>query len=119
MTSFEARFEADEHGDPTWTIIPLEDSRKEEVRELAAEGKSVRAIAKELGISKSAVGRILAGNPPSVPASHPPKRWDSGTLKRKSGTLRGTAVGQQRPNLYAVTKNGESTWDSERDSDET
>jgi DNA-directed RNA polymerase specialized sigma24 family protein len=42
-----------------WTISDLEDARRTEILELKEDGLSVRAIARELGISKSAVQRAL------------------------------------------------------------
>jgi AAA domain len=112
--SFEARLEVDALGDPTWTVVPLEESRDAEVRELAGMGKSVRQIAMELKIGKSTVQRILA-KCPTVPV---PKRRDSGTPRGKGGTGRGTPAGQVRANPYLATKNGEAVRDTEWDSDE-
>ena len=46
-------------GKALWVTRSLEDARSAEILELHAEGKSVRAIAQELGMSKSAVQRAL------------------------------------------------------------
>jgi DNA-directed RNA polymerase specialized sigma24 family protein len=43
-----------------WAISDLEDARRAEILELKEEGLSLRAIGKELGISKSAVQRALS-----------------------------------------------------------
>jgi hypothetical protein len=46
-------------GKALWTTRALEDARSAEILELSKEGMSVRAIARELGMSKSAVQRAL------------------------------------------------------------
>jgi putative DNA primase/helicase len=101
--TFKAQLMADARGVPTWTWEPVEQSRKSEIAELHSEGKSVRQIAKELGLSKSAVQRAVA-NCPGVP---PPKVVGQRDTPPKSGTPRGTAAGQPGANAYAATKNGE------------
>ena len=53
---FEAKLETRD-GKAAWTTRELEESRYAEIKELAAEGQSIRAIAKALGMSKSAVQR--------------------------------------------------------------
>ena len=41
-----------------WAVSKLEDVKLEEFRKLQAEGYSIRDAADEMGISKSAVGRL-------------------------------------------------------------
>jgi len=55
---FEAKLETKD-GKAIWTMQTLEDAEKTEIVDLKADGKSVREIAKELGMSKSAVQRAL------------------------------------------------------------
>jgi hypothetical protein len=55
---FEARLNVRD-GRAEWTMNSLEDSNLDEILELKEEGLSVRAIAKQLGMSKSAVDRAL------------------------------------------------------------
>jgi putative DNA primase/helicase len=55
---FEVKLETRD-GKALWVTRCLEDARSAEILELQAEGKSVRAIAQELGMSKSAVQRAL------------------------------------------------------------
>ena len=55
---FEAKLET-AGGKALWTVRDLDLARDEQIKELAAEGKSVRAIATELVMSKSAVQRAL------------------------------------------------------------
>jgi putative DNA primase/helicase len=55
---FEVKLETRD-GKALWVTRSLEDARSAEILELQAEGKSVRAIAQELGMSKSAVQRAL------------------------------------------------------------
>lgn len=59
IEAFEAKLEINTEGKAVWTMRDLEDARSAEILELKADGKSVRTIAKELGISKSAVQRAL------------------------------------------------------------
>ena len=56
---FEAKLETRD-GQAVWTTRDIGDSRADDIRELHAEGKSIRAIADQLGLSKSAVQRALA-----------------------------------------------------------
>ena len=54
---FEAHLQSD--GDMVyWAVSKLEDVKLEEFRKLQAEGYSIRDAADEMGISKSAVGRL-------------------------------------------------------------
>jgi hypothetical protein len=62
VTPFEARLEVRD-GQSVWTTRSLEDSKLADIRELHGEGKSTRQIARELGLSKSAVQRALARAP--------------------------------------------------------
>src|SRR5262249_11626599 len=55
---FEAKLETRD-GKALWAIRELEDARGAEILELSKDGMSVRAIARELGMSKSAVQRAL------------------------------------------------------------
>ncbi|MBM3556022.1 MAG: RNA polymerase subunit sigma-70 [Alphaproteobacteria bacterium] len=57
---FEAWLQEGPDGKRSWVISPVKADRAEDMRRLKSEGKSVRQIAGELGISKSAVGRILS-----------------------------------------------------------
>jgi hypothetical protein len=56
---FEARLQADAQGKLGWTMRAIEDAHLADILELKADGKSVRKIAEELGLSKSAVHRAL------------------------------------------------------------
>lgn len=56
---FEARLESGPDGRRCWTCKPAEIGRLEQVRELHGLGMSVREISEELGMSKSAVHRVL------------------------------------------------------------
>jgi AAA domain/Homeodomain-like domain len=55
---FEVKLETRD-GKALWTTRELEDARGAEILELSKDGMSVRAIARELGMSKSAVQRAL------------------------------------------------------------
>lgn len=55
---FEARLTADDHGTLTWITATLEDTKLTEVADLLNEGRSIRAVAKEVGLSKSQVQRM-------------------------------------------------------------
>jgi hypothetical protein len=57
--AFEAKLQAGEKGKLVWTMSGVEDAHLNEILELKAERKSVRKIAEELGLSKSAVQRAL------------------------------------------------------------
>ena len=58
IAPFEAQLRQD--GDSfLWSQSPIHDPQREEVRELAEKGKSVRAIALETGLSRSKVHRLL------------------------------------------------------------
>ena len=56
---FEAWLQTVRDGSQQWTIRTLEDAQAAEIRELSEQDKSVRQIAEELGMSKSAVQRVL------------------------------------------------------------
>jgi len=56
---FEAKLETRD-GKAVWSMQSLEEAERTEIIDLQKEGKSVREIAKELGMSKSAVQRALA-----------------------------------------------------------
>lgn len=55
-------FEVAMQGDPTngakWTVRSLEDTNAQRAHELFSTGMSVRDVAEELGLSKSAAGRL-------------------------------------------------------------
>lgn len=55
---FEAKLETAEDGSIIWTTRDMDDAILAEVRDMLEEGMSIREIAKELGISKSTVGRL-------------------------------------------------------------
>ena len=59
VSPFEAKLEMRD-GAAIWTMRGIEDARLTEILELKAEGMSVRKIADELGMSKSAVQRALS-----------------------------------------------------------
>jgi Helix-turn-helix domain len=59
---FEAKLKP-EREKAVWTTRTLEDAHYAEILELKKEGMSIRNIAKELGMSKSAVQRALAKKP--------------------------------------------------------
>lgn len=58
VKSFEAKLEQDRNR-LFWSCRDIEDIRIDQARELKNEGLTVREIAEELGISKSAAGRLL------------------------------------------------------------
>jgi putative DNA primase/helicase len=66
--SFEAQMSAGPSGEAVWTVTDSEASAKSRAREMLAEGMSVRDVAEEIGISKSAVQR-LKNNPVSQVSS--------------------------------------------------
>lgn len=55
---FEAKLEQ-RNGFAVWTYRDVEDSKLEDIKELKSEGRTIRQIAEELGLSKSAVHRAL------------------------------------------------------------
>lgn len=55
---FEAMMHAGAHGDVTWTCEPLKDVVLKKAAALFADGTSVRDAADELGVSKTAAGRL-------------------------------------------------------------
>ena len=59
VTAFEAKLEIRD-GRVVWAIQEIEEARLAEILELKKEGKSVRDIAAELGLSKSTVQRALS-----------------------------------------------------------
>ena len=59
VSPFEAKLEVRD-GAAVWTMRYIEDARLADIEELKNEGLSVRRIAQELGISKSAVQRALS-----------------------------------------------------------
>jgi hypothetical protein len=104
VTPFEARL--DVHGSSAvWTMREIEDAQAEEIRDLRGEGRSVRQIAAQLGISKSSVQRALDKLSVTVPLS---PSLGSGTaghqgLQRdKTRDKSGTAPKKGRPNLKVV-----------------
>jgi DNA-binding transcriptional ArsR family regulator len=56
---FEARLAVDSSGRQAWTLRMLEESRRERILALKAEGLSLSEIASELGVNKSTVSRAL------------------------------------------------------------
>jgi putative DNA primase/helicase len=58
VSDFEAKLEIRD-GQALWTTRDIEDARLADILELNKEGMSVRQIATELGLSKSAVQRAL------------------------------------------------------------
>ena len=58
-------------GAAVWTMRDIEDARLTDIQELKSDGRSVRQIAQELNISKSAVQRALskAGTEDASPTS--------------------------------------------------
>lgn len=56
--SFEVAMEGDPTNGAKWTLRSLEDSNAQKANELFSTGMSVRDVAEELGLSKSAVGRL-------------------------------------------------------------
>lgn len=71
---FEVRMIVGPSGEAIWTVADSEASAKFRARDLLAEGMSVRDVAEEMGMSKSAVQRLK--NNPGVPLS----RSSEGTL---------------------------------------
>ena len=72
--TFEARLGSGPRGELLWTWEEMEDARLPDILELKEAGNSVRRIAKELGMSKSAVQRALA----KCPAVPPPRERTAG-----------------------------------------
>ena len=62
VTSFESTLEIRD-GNAVWTMRDIADARQSEILELSEGGMSVRKIAVELGLSKSAVQRALKKGP--------------------------------------------------------
>lgn len=59
VESFEASLSVDESRGATWTARDIEDESDQEIQALHREGKSLRTIAKELGMDASTVSRRL------------------------------------------------------------
>ena len=59
VSPFEAKLEMRD-GAAVWTMRDIEDARLTDIQELKSDGRSVRQIAQELNISKSAVQRALS-----------------------------------------------------------
>ena len=59
VSPFEATLTEDEHGNQAWTVKSLKAVTLQRVIELEKEGLNQRDIAKELGLSKSTVNRLL------------------------------------------------------------
>ena len=59
VNPFEAKLEMRD-GAAVWTMRDIEDARLTDIQELKSDGRSVRQIAQELNISKSAVQRALS-----------------------------------------------------------
>lgn len=59
---FEAKLLVDEHDKLIWTKVATGEERKKKVIELHGEGLSVREIAKEVGVGKSTVQKIIKEN---------------------------------------------------------
>lgn len=55
---FEVRLESGQDGRAVWTMRELEDAKAQRAAELFASGATVRDVAEELGISRSAAGRL-------------------------------------------------------------
>jgi putative DNA primase/helicase len=55
---FEARMQTRDDGVAVWTMKSLEDTAEQQIGALLAEGRSVRDVAKQSGLSKSKVGRV-------------------------------------------------------------
>lgn len=66
--SFEVRMSAGTSGQAVWTVTDSEAGAKDRARELLAEGMSVRDVAEEIGISKSAVQRLKNNQLSQCPA---------------------------------------------------
>jgi hypothetical protein len=100
--TFEASLGAVPRGEALWTWRDLADAKRAEVHELKREGLSVRKIAEQLRMSKSAGQRALT-KCPAVPA---PKGRDTGTVYSAPGQRAGHDSGQGKQNAYAAMKNG-------------
>lgn len=59
VEAVEAKLDTAEHGGQQWAFCTVEESQNEVIRELKDSGLTVREIAEEVGISKSAVQRRL------------------------------------------------------------
>jgi putative DNA primase/helicase len=94
-------------GRAVWTTRDIEDSHIDEIVELHAEGKSVRAIAKELGMSKSAVHRAIEKHDrPAVPAPISGTAGQPRSGRDAKRDERGTSTGETQQNAYAKARNG-------------
>jgi hypothetical protein len=100
VASFEAKMANGPGGELLWTWADLTDTKEAEILELKASGMTVRAIAKQVGISKSAVQRALARCPSVPPQSGGDSRDSDTGPGRKAGQREGRATGNQ----YAAAK---------------
>ena len=55
---FEARLIAGQAGGLTWSVTDLRDANRQKAEGLLAEGMSIRDVAEETGMSRSAVHRL-------------------------------------------------------------
>src|SRR5262249_24970209 len=90
---FEARLETTDTGADIWTVKTIEDITSSKVKDLTAQGYTVREIAEEIGISKSKVSRIQQ------------------KLKEEAGTS-GTKAKNGRNPTDSPSQASGTTWDS-------
>lgn len=79
---FEAKLNTKDDGSAHWTCMDLgdDDELAEQVLALHAEGKSVREIAREVGKSKSAVGRMVRDTKPAAHRQSAPPGLEGDSL---------------------------------------
>jgi DNA invertase Pin-like site-specific DNA recombinase len=55
----EARLGTDPNGKPCWSLRPLAEARDQQIRDLVAAGRKPKAIAAQLGVSRSLISKVL------------------------------------------------------------
>jgi hypothetical protein len=78
--SFEAQMTSGPSGEAIWTVTDSEASAKSRARDLLAQGMSIRDVADEVGISRSAVHRLKNGTVSHLSRFAEAAPKESGTL---------------------------------------
>lgn len=103
---FEAQLEI-RGGRAVWTMRELADAHLADIEELRGQGRSIRQIAKELGISKSAVQRALAKSAcPAVPRPRAGTAGQQGAARDTSRDTPGTDGQEAEENQYREVRDG-------------